>query len=195
MKILVTAFEPFGGEKVNSTQALLPFLPERAGQKEIATIVLPVVFNECARKLENFLQKESFDYIICLGQNSGISGLNVERVAINVMDARISDNAGNKPEDELIISGGREAYFSTLPIKEMVSASSMAGVPAQVSNSAGTFVCNNLMYHVLNMTCDTRTKAGFIHVPQTPGQTEDINKPSMPSEQAAKGIIAMIDVL
>ena len=195
MKILITAFEPFGNESINSTQELLPYLPQRIGEKEITSIVLPVVFGKCAEKLRDKIAEGKYNYIVCLGQNSFADRLNVERVAINIADARIPDNSGAQPVDVPIINGGASAYFSSLPIKRMVQASLDAGVPAQISNSAGTFVCNDLMYRALNITEGTDTKAGFIHVPQTPAQAAGNTNPSMSPETAAKGIFAMISAL
>ena len=195
MNILITAFEPFGNENINSTLELLPYLPRRIDDKIITTAVLPVVFDGCKEKLRKAIANKEYSYIICLGQNSFADSLNVERVAINIADARIPDNSGAQPADEPILKDGAPAYFATLPIKQMVKASLDAGVQAQVSNSAGAFVCNCVMYHVLHITAGTDTKAGFIHVPQTPAQAAGNANPSMASDTAAKGIAAMIAAL
>ncbi len=195
MKILITAFEPFGGENINSTQELICLLPSSINGFDIDTIFLPVVFDRCADVLEAKMECSDYSAVICLGQNSLADKINVERVAINVKDARIADNDGIKPADEPIVDGGDAAYFSTLPIKDMVKASLDVNVPAQVSNSAGTFVCNNIMYHLLHLTKMSNTKAGFIHIPQTPAQAEYNSYPSMDSATAAKGVAAMISAL
>ncbi len=195
MKILITAFEPFGGEPTNSTIELIQHLPSNIKGRELHTVILPVVFNKCVDILKEKMLSADYDCVICLGQNSRADKINVERVAINVNDARIPDNEGNKPTDEAIAQGGRAAYFSTLPIKEMVHASNKENIPAQVSNTAGTFVCNNIMYHLLKMTYENKIKAGFIHIPQTPAQAKENSFPSMDAESAANGIANMISVL
>lgn len=195
MNILLSAFEPFGKENINSTQELIKHLPEIIGVKNITKIILPVVFDECYKKLSYKIQDNEFDYVICLGQNSLTSMINVERVSINIKDARIADNAGTQPIDEVIIKDGPDAYFSRLPIKKMVQASLNANIPAQISNSAGTFVCNNLMYHMLHIFTDKKTRTGFIHIPQTSKQKLTKDSPFMDSKTAANGLIEMIKVL
>lgn len=195
MNILITAFEPFGNDTQNSSQELLKLLPEDIEGKKISKLILPVVFDACASILKNEIEKENPDVIICLGQTGYEKNLCVEKVAINYKNARIPDNDSNSPIDEPISTDGETAYFSTLPIIDMVETSNKSEVSARVSYSAGTYVCNNLMYHVLKMTEKSNVRAGFIHVPPFPNQTTDTTLPTMPTEVALKGLISMINCL
>ena len=144
MKILITAFEPFGGETINPALEAVSRLPERIGDAGIVTLRLPVVFGESAEALREAVRRERPEAVICVGQAGGRAGISIERVAINVEDARIPDNAGDQPRDRTIVPDGPAAYFSTLPIREMEKAVRDAGIPAAVSNSAGTYVCNSI---------------------------------------------------
>ena len=197
MKLLLTAFEPFGGEQVNAAQQACMLLPDRIGGIEITRITVPTVFYrsidtvmEAARRLEP-------DVILCVGQAGGRAAITPERVAINVSDARIPDNAGCAPTDEPIIPDGENALFSTLPVKRQVEAIRAAGIPAQLSNTAGTFVCNHLMYGVL-YHCSRELphiRAGFIHVPFTTGQVVDRPDHCLSAADIARGLYAAIEVL
>ena len=148
MKILLSAFEPFGGEGVNASQEALKLIKAREGT-ELVKITVPTVFGLAGTTLLDALRKEKPDAVICLGQAGGRAAVTPERCAINVRDARIPDNAGHQPKDEPVIAGGPAAFFSTLPIKAMAAAARKAGFAAEISNSAGTFVCNDLMYSLL----------------------------------------------
>lgn len=195
MKILITAFEPFGNDTQNSSLELLKLLPENVEGKKISKLILPVVFDSCATILKKEVIKEDPDVIICLGQTGYEKNLCVEKVAINYKNARIPDNNDNSPIDEPISIGGETAYFSTLPIIDMVEASNKSDVSARVSYSAGTYVCNNLMYHILEMTDTSSKKAGFIHIPPFPSQKNDKTLPTMPTDVALKGLLSMINCL
>lgn len=175
-KILLTAFEPFDGESINPALEIARILSARPG---IRTVTVPVTFRDAAQVVLNTLDEERFDAVIMLGQAGGRSSVTVERVAINIDDARIPDNIGDMPTDRPILAEGPAAVFATLPIKGMVQAMQDAGVSAAISNSAGTFVCNHLMYRVLHHLNGTGIPAGFIHVPYLPEQTT--GKPDMPS--------------
>lgn len=181
MKILVTGFEPFGGERVNPALEVVSGLPATIGGATVVTAAIPVVFGQSAQVLEDLLVWHRPDVVVCIGQAGGRSDLTLERVAINVNDAPIADNAGQQPIDEPIRADGQTAYFSTLPIKTMVAAIRQAGLPASVSNTAGTYVCNHLMYQVLYLADKSfpGLRAGFIHVPYLPSQVLD--KPGTPS--------------
>ncbi len=148
MKILVSAFEPFGGKETNASWEALKRIKAPAG-RELKTLLVPTVFGLSGEILLETVPEESPDYVLCLGEASGRVSLTPERVAINVRDASIEDNAGKKPHDEAVVPGGPAAFFSTLPIKAMAEAARRVGVAADVSNSAGTFVCNDLMYSLL----------------------------------------------
>lgn len=174
MKILVTAFEPFDGDTVNSSREAVRLLPEVIAGAEIIRLELPVVFGEAGDVLEEAVRRHRPDAVICTGQAGSSTELRVERVAINLRDARIPDNKGCQPVDEKICEAGQNAYFASIPVKAIVSAIQVRGIPAVLSCSAGTFVCNDVMYRLLHMI-DTeypRMKGGFIHFPYLPEQAE-----------------------
>ena len=174
MKALVTGFEPFGGEPVNPAQEALRLLPARleAPALEITTRVMPAVFGRSLDALEDALGTVIPDIVLCVGLAGGRAALSLERVAINIDDARIPDNCGQQPIDVAVVAGGPAAYFATLPIKAAVAALRDAGLPAIVSNSAGTFVCNHLFYGLMHLAATRRPglRGGFLHVPYLPGQ-------------------------
>lgn len=167
MTILVTAFDPFGGSAENSSLEVLQALPDRIGDAAVVRRVLPTVFGEAARLAMEAAEALQPGAVVCLGQAAGRKAVTPERVAINLMDASGPDNAGFQPADEPVIPGGPAAYFSTLPIKAMTAALREAGLPAAVSNTAGTFVCNSLMYAMLHYAACRRPelRCGFVHVP------------------------------
>lgn len=186
MKILLTGFEPFGGDKVNPSQLLIEWvakvtqdetfvLENEEGRVQIATVLLPTEFFGAKQVLTAILQDEQPDVVISLGQAGGHSSIAVERVALNLQDARIPDNEGYQPIDQVIELKGETAYMATLPVKRMVNALKQAGIPSHISYSAGTYVCNHVMYYVLHqaMTHYPNMKAGFVHIPYTPEQVVD----------------------
>ncbi len=180
MKILVTAFDPFGGETINPAYEAVRKLQAPVGA-ELIRLEVPTVFGRSIEVLEQAMERERPDAVVCVGQAGGRSAITPERVAINLMDASIADNAGHIPVDMPVVEGGENALFSTLPVKAMVKAIQDAGIPAQLSNTAGTFVCNQLLYGLLHL-CRHRfpnTKGCFIHVPFLPCQVA--NKPQFPS--------------
>lgn len=197
MKIVVTAFEPFGGEVINPANEALQLLEEEVQGVKIVKLVVPTVFGKAINTIEAVLEKEKPNVVICIGQAGGRADITVERIAINIDDAKMADNEGNMPVDKPIIKDGPAAYFSTLPIKKIVEKIKDHGIPASVSNSAGTFVCNHLMYGLLD-TIDKQklnTIGGFIHVPYIPQQTlEKINTPSMSLEDITRAIRCAIEV-
>ncbi|MCK3904341.1 pyroglutamyl-peptidase I [Streptococcus suis] len=198
MKILVTGFDPFGGEAINPALETIKSLPHTIAGAEIMIVEVPTVFDKAARVLEEKMAEYQPDAVLCIGQAGGRVDLTPERVAINQDDARIPDNEGQQPIDRTIRPDGPAAYFSTLPIKAMVEAIRSAGIPASVSNTAGTFVCNHLMYQALYLAESSfpNTKAGFLHIPYLPEQVLD--KPGVPSmslEVIVKGIEAAISAI
>lgn len=198
MKILVTAFDPFGGEKINPAQQTVERLADRIGEHQIHKLIVPTVFGDAAEAVTNKMDELRPDAVICVGQAGGRKAVTPERVAINIMDANIKDNHGCQPTDEPVVSDGPAAYFSTLPIKTMVKAIKDAGLLGEVSNSAGTFVCNSLLYSVLHHAAINMpdTRAVFIHVPFVPQQTEGKeNVPSMPLEDIVCALTAAISAL
>ena len=196
MKILLSAFEPFGGERANASQEALKLIRAREGT-DLVKITVPTVFGLAGTTLLDALRKEKPDAVICLGQAGGRDAVTPERCAINVRDARIPDNAGHQPKDEPVIAGGPAAFFSTLPIKAMAAAARKAGFAAEISNSAGTFVCNDLLYTLL-YTLERELPAvrgGFIHVPACVSSDQSAPVPIMPSSVTAAAIEAMLAVL
>ena len=192
MTILVTAFDPFGGETVNPAQLAVAQLPDTIGDHTIIKSVVPTVFGASADLVIEKMDALSPDAVVCIGQAGGQDAITPERVAINIMDATIADNAGVIPADAPIVPDAPAAYFSTLPVKAMVAAINAAGIPAKLSNTAGTFVCNQLLYRCLHHAAliMPACRCGFIHVPYIPEQTTD--KPSMKLEDIVKGLTAAI---
>ena len=194
MKIIVTGFDPFGGEKINPSIECVKALPEIEGV-ELIRLELPTVFKESAKRLNEVINDVKPDAVLSVGQAGGRPGITMERIAINVDDARIPDNISQQPIDEEIQVEGEAAYFSTLPIKRIVRAIREAGISAEVSNSAGTFVCNHIMYQALFAAtkADKPFKAGFMHIPFIPEQTTD--KPSLPLEESTKALQIAIETI
>ena len=194
MKIIVTGFDPFGGEKVNPSIECVKALPEIEGV-ELFRVELPTVFKESAIRLNEVINDVKPDAVLSVGQAGGRAGITMERIAINVDDARIPDNISQQPIDEEIQVEGEAAYFSTLPIKRIVKAIREAGISAEVSNSAGTFVCNHIMYQSLFAAtkADKPFKAGFMHIPFIPEQTTD--KPSLPLEESTRALQIAIETI
>lgn len=191
MKALVTGFEPFGGERVNPSFEALPLLPSRLGAIDIATQALPVVFGAALPALRRAIAATGPDIVLCVGLAGGRTELSLERVAVNVDDARIPDNDGNQPIDQPVVSGGPAGYFATLPIKAAVAALRQAGIPAAVSNSAGTFLCNHVFYGLMHEAAKGggRFRGGFLHVPYLPSQAaRQPGVPSMALEPIVEGI-------
>ena len=190
-KVLITGFDPFGGEKVNPALQAVNKLPNEIAGANIVKVEIPTVFKKSIDKLEKAMEKEKPDIVICIGQAGGRPDITVERVAINMDDARIADNEGNSIIDEKIFEHGENAYFTNLPIKAMVKSMQSNGIPASVSNTAGTFVCNHLMYGLLyNINKKFKnTIGGFMHVPFVPEQVVDKrNMPSMGIDDIVKGL-------
>ncbi|MGU8076229.1 pyroglutamyl-peptidase I [Streptococcus suis] len=175
MKIIVTGFDPFGGEPINPALETIKSLPKTIAGAEIILVEIPTVFDKAADVLEEKMVEHLPDAVLCIGQAGGRVDLTPERIAINQDDARIPDNEGQQPIDRTIRADGQPAYFSTLPIKAMVEAIHRIGLPASVSNTAGTFVCNHLMYQALYLAEKQfpKTKAGFLHIPFLPEQVVD----------------------
>lgn len=194
MRILFTGFEPFGGENVNPAWEAVERLPDQIGTAQIIKRRLPVEFQSVGRLMQAELDGIRPDVVICVGQAGGRSGISIERVAINLDDTTAPDNTGYAPVDQPIRRGAPAAYFSTLPIKVLIRALSDAGIPAHISNSAGTYVCNHLMYSVLDYfsvrMMDNR--AGFIHVPYMTSQCAD--KPDTPCMELDE-IVRALDVV
>ena len=199
MKILITGFEPFGGETINPAHEAVKLLPNTIKGAEIVKLEIPVVFDRGAKVIEEEIEKVKPDVVVSIGQAGGRSCITIEKVAINLKEARIPDNDGNQPNEMKIREDGENAYFTTLPIKAMIQNMKNNGVPANISYTAGTYVCNDVMYILLYMLEKKypNIKGGFIHVPFDTAQV--IDKPngtaSMPIETIAKGLQCGIEAI
>ena len=182
MRILVTGFEPFGGQSLNPSWEVARALHglQLQGARVVA-VQLPCVFAQALPALQQALMQHTPDIVLALGQAEGRCDLSVERIAINVMDARIPDNAGAQPIDVPVIAGGPASYFSTLPIKSLVAGLRAAGFPASVSQTAGTFVCNQVFYALQHTLAGQGVHSGFVHLPLLPEQAAHWPGPSLPS--------------
>jgi pyroglutamyl-peptidase len=197
MKALVTGFEPFGGDRVNPSFEALKRLPGRLGALDIATSALPVAYARALPALREAIAASAPNIVLCIGLAGGRAALSLERVAINVDDARIPDNDGAQPIDRPVIPSGPAAYFSTLPIKAAAAALREAGLQAAVSNSAGTFLCNHIFYGVMHEAAldGHRFRAGFLHVPYLQSQAALVpGSPSMALEQIVEGVEIILSV-
>ncbi len=198
MKILVTGFDPFGDDDVNPASLILDELPAKIGNHEIETRQIPTSAKRSRIELENLLNGQSFDAVICIGQAGGRPDVTLERVAINLDEFRIADNDGEVLSGQKICADGPDGFLSRLPLKTMVKHVQNRKIPASVSYSAGTFVCNHIFY-LANYILAQQGKNGmstFIHVPYLPEQVA--NKPQYPSMSLnimVEAIIAAIEVI
>jgi pyroglutamyl-peptidase len=196
VRILLTGFEPFGGEHVNPSWQIAERLhDERLGDAQVHALCLPTEFGASLQALKQALRRHQPQLVLCLGQAGGRADLTMERVAINVDDARIPDNAGAQPIDQAVVRRAPAAYFSKLPIKAMVLAMQQAGLPASVSQTAGTFVCNHVFFglmHALRRRVGVR--GGFMHVPWLPEQAP--RAPHLPLPDMVLGVrVALLAAL
>lgn len=187
-KLLITGFDPFGGDVCNPSWMAVEQLPEQVGDYVLCKLQLPTVFGDAAQLALAAAQAFQPELILCVGLASGRSAVTPERIAVNIRDARIADNAGNQPRGEYVDSQGPAAYFATVPVAEIVTAIQALGLPAQVSNSAGAFVCNDLMYTLLHRFHGTQIRVGFIHIPNIPGQ----GQAGLPLEDSVQALTAAI---
>jgi len=195
-KILVTGFEPFDKSSLNPSKSIVRELEQDSSLVNLETLILPVDFKSAAKLLIEKVDSAKPDVVICLGQAEGRSAITPERVAINIDDARIPDNAGNKPTDAPIVIGGPDAYFSTLPVKNLVTVIESVGAPASLSLSAGTFLCNHVFYALQHHCRDRKIESGFIHVPLMDSQGSEFpGLPNLKLEVLVKGIKAVVTAL
>lgn len=190
-RLLITGFDPFGGETVNPAWEAVKQLPDTIGGYMLCKLQIPTVFGMAAETVLAKAAQWRPDVILCVGQAGGRKAVTPERVGINVRAARIPDNAGNQPVEEPIVPGGPDAYFATVPVRAMAEAVEAAGLPGAVSNTAGTFVCNDVLYTLLHHYAGTPVRAGFIHVPYLPQQGE----PNLPLADTVKALTAAISAL
>ncbi|MFE6166631.1 pyroglutamyl-peptidase I [Viridibacillus arvi] len=190
-KVLLTGFEPFGGERINpSWEAVKQLHGEVIDDVTLVAEQIPTVFGKSVAVLEHLIQQHNPDIVICVGQAGGRLHITPERVAINMDDARIPDNQGNQPIDQPIVDKGPVAYWSTFPIKRMVENMKESNIPASVSHTAGTFVCNHIFYGLMDYIARTSSsiRGGFIHIPFIPEQTINKEAPSLSLETIVKGL-------
>jgi pyroglutamyl-peptidase len=201
-RVLMTGFEPFGGETVNAAwEAVSGFQSATVEGADIFVRQLPTVFGKAVEVLEAELAAVQPDIVLCVGEAGGRSAISIERIGVNLDHARIPDNAGNQPKERPIIPDGPTAYWSTLPVAELVSALKSAGIPAEESFSAGTFVCNHVLYSLMHRLAadEYRQRAvigGFIHVPYLPCQAaQHGNKPCLSVEEVRRALRLVIEYL
>ena len=193
-KLLITGFDPFGGENINPSWEAVKELPDHIGDWQITKMEIPTVFGAAADQVIAAAEGFQPNAILCIGQAGGRAAVTPEVVAINLQEARITDNRGNQPMNIPVVKGGPAAYFATVPVREMVQAIQAANIPAALSYSAGTFVCNDVLYRLLHHFDGTATQAGFIHVPYLPQQAKE-NQPSLPQEKIVEALQLAISVL
>lgn len=199
MKILLTGFDPFGGETVNPAFEAVKLLPDAIAGAQIIKLEIPTQFHRAGEILEDAMKTHRPDVVICVGQAGGRAAITPEKVAINLMDARTPDNAGYQPADVPIRADGSTAYFTSLPVKAMVQRMREAGIPAAVSYTAGTYVCNTVLYTLLYLI-DREFPGvwgGFIHVPYAMEQVIDkpLGTPSMDLHQIARGLEKAVEAV
>jgi pyroglutamyl-peptidase len=197
MKALVTGFDAFGGEAVNPSSLAVGKLKKRVGDIVVHTAQLPTSYARSAKVLLAAIEKTRPDIVLCVGQAGGRSELSLERVAINVQDARIRDNDGKQPIDKPVVKNGPAAHFATLPIKACVAEMRKAGLPAAVSNTAGTFVCNHIFYALMDIAAGhpIPMRGGFLHIPYVPEQAARLGgAPSMALDDIVRGIEIILTV-
>lgn len=196
MKILLTGFDAFGGEPVNPAEEAVKMVSDNINGAQVVKITIPTVRTKSVQAIEQAIEKHKPDIVISVGQAGGRFDITCERVAINIDDFRIEDNEGNQPIDQVIQKDGQPAYFSSLPIKAMVEHMNENKIPASVSNTAGTFVCNHVMYGILYMVDKKypNIKGGFIHIPYMTSQVIDKKgTPFMSLEEIVKGLELAIE--
>ncbi|MFJ8478251.1 pyroglutamyl-peptidase I [Kitasatospora sp. NPDC094011] len=194
-RVLLTGFEPFDGADVNPSWEVARLVADQPPEGLLVTAVrLGCVFGRAAEELRTAIAECAPDLVVCLGQAAGRPDVTVERVAVNIDDARIPDNAGRQPVDRPVVPGGPAAYFATLPVKACVAAVREAGVPASLSHTAGTFVCNHVFYALMHLlaTEHPTVRGGFVHLPALPEQVLDGTRPSLPADTVADGVRALL---
>ncbi|MBP3667305.1 MAG: pyroglutamyl-peptidase I [Clostridia bacterium] len=193
-RILVTGFDPFGGQPVNPAREAVLRLPKTVGGYEITKLEIPTVFGLAAETALQAAEELRPHAILCVGQAGGRSAVTPEVVAINLREASIPDNAGNIPVNTPVVENAPAAYFATLPVRDMVQAVKERGIPCALSYTAGTFVCNDLLYTLLHHYRDTDVKVGFVHIPYLPEQAGE-GAPSMELNTVVEALTAMIGAM
>ena len=194
-RLLISGFDPFGGERVNPSWEAVKLLPERIGAYELTKIEIPTIYGLAAEKMLDAAKTIKPDAILCVGQAGGRRAVTPEVIGINLREASIADNAGVLCAGEPILSDGENAYFSTLPVRDMVAAIKEKDIPAALSYSAGAFVCNDLLYTLLHAYQRTNVLVGFVHVPFLPTQVKDEQTPSLELDAIVTALTVAIKAL
>ena len=192
--LLITGFDPFGGETVNPSWEAVSRLPDIVGPYRLTKLQIPTVFTTAADTVLAAAKADIPDVILCIGQAGGRDAVTPERIAVNMASASIPDNAGNRPVEAPILPGGPDGIFATVPVAAMAEAIAGAGLPGKISNTAGTFVCNDTLYRLLSHFAGTGTRVGFVHVPHLPGQAKN-GGPSMELSGIIRALTAAIGAL
>ena len=187
-RLLITGFDPFGGNNVNPSWLAVQMLPDQVANFALCKLPIPTVYEKAAATVMKEAHDFCPDVILCIGLAGGRNAVTPERIAVNIRDARIADNEGNQPSGDRIVPDGPAAYFSTVPVEKMAQAIRNTQIPGAVSNTAGTFVCNDVLYTLLHHYAGTRTQIGFIHIPNTP----ELGEPNLPLEQIVSALTAAI---
>jgi pyroglutamyl-peptidase len=190
-RVLLTGFEPFGGADVNpSWEAVSLAAAQPPPGLQAEAVLLPCVFGDSIAALRAAVRRTQPDLVLCVGQAGGRPDITIERIAVNLDDASIPDNAGRRPVDEPVVADGPTAYFGTLPLKACVAAIREAGLPASVSQTAGTFVCNHLFYGLMHLIATElpSLRGGFVHIPFDPAQVTSTSAPSLPASCSAEAL-------
>ncbi len=202
MKILVTGFDPFGGEKINPAIETVKKLPDTILDAQIIKLEIPTVIGKSVAKIKELIEKENPEVVLSIGQAGNRADITIERIGINIDDCRIPDNEGNQPIDEPVVKDGPAAYFVTLPIKAMVEKIKAGKIPASISNTAGTFICNHVCYGVSHIAAKRTAegkpmKSGFIHIPFLPEQAigKSATTPTMSLDIIVEGIKLAIEAI
>ena len=193
-KLLITGFDPFGGETVNPSWEAVKLLPRQIGRFAVTKLQIQTKFSVAAREILEAAQEQNPDVILSVGQAGGRDSITPEVVAINLREASIADNAGILAQNEPVIQGAPAAYFATVPVRNMVAAVKNAGIPCKLSYSAGAFVCNDTLFALLHRFDGTKTQVGFIHVPFLPEQAKE-GIPSLPLEKIVEALKIAIEAL
>ena len=193
-KLLITGFDPFGGQTINPSWEAVSSLPDIIGDYNIIKLQIPTEFDHASSWVLKHASMIHPDVILCIGQAGGRDAVTPETIGINLREASIPDNSGYQPMNVPVVEYAREAYFATVPIRDMVNEIRSYGIPARLSYSAGTFVCNDVLYRVLHEFHNTDTRVGFIHVPYLPEQAKS-TEPSLPLEKIVEALTACIQVL
>lgn len=197
MKILITGFEPFGGQKINPSWEAVYKLPTAIGSHQILKARIPVSFDGSRHKIVELIDEYHPDVLLMVGQKGGSYEINCERIAVNLADSKKADNDGFLPSNLPVCEGAPVAYFATIPLKQVVVALQSEGIPATISNSAGLYVCNSMFFSALHYCAESRVKTsvGFIHVPHLPQQVVEGKKPSMALEVITRALQVVVETV